>query len=133
MSSYSDKLKNPKWQKFRLEVFQRDGFACRFCGDKESTLHAHHLQYNGQPWEANIEDVITLCDKCHSGCEITLKMVRRICDSNRGLLFFMELIALLHRGNGANLLRIVDACYEMSVPENENDQQICQLASSEKA
>jgi len=26
MSAYSEKLKDPRWQKKRLEVFQRDGF-----------------------------------------------------------------------------------------------------------
>jgi hypothetical protein len=37
---YSDKLKDPRWQKKRLEVFERDGWCCQCCGDSESPLLA---------------------------------------------------------------------------------------------
>lgn len=42
-SAYSEKLKNPRWQKKRLEIFERDGWKCRACQDEKSTLHVHHL------------------------------------------------------------------------------------------
>ncbi len=57
---------DPRWQRKRLEIFERDGWACRWCGDKHSELHAHHLAYNGlPPWEVADELIITLCHKCH--------------------------------------------------------------------
>jgi hypothetical protein len=37
MSEYSDKLKNPKWQKIRLQVLERDEWCCQYCFDGEST------------------------------------------------------------------------------------------------
>ncbi len=63
---YSDKLKDPRWQKKRLEIFERDDFRCTFCDDKEQTLHVHHLQYNGLPWDTPNEFLITLCEDCHN-------------------------------------------------------------------
>lgn len=44
-SSYSEKLKDPRWQKKRLEVMESNEFCCEMCGDNESTLHVHHKEY----------------------------------------------------------------------------------------
>jgi hypothetical protein len=67
MSNYSDLLKNPKWQKKRLEIMSRDDFACSICGDDKSTLNVHHLFYKKgkKPWEYQDKALITLCDSCH--------------------------------------------------------------------
>jgi hypothetical protein len=67
MTEYLDKLKDPRWQKKRLEIFERDGWTCKKCEDSESTLHIHHLVYlNGKdPWEIPDGFLITLCQKCH--------------------------------------------------------------------
>lgn len=64
--NYSDLLKNPKWQKKRLEIMQRDNWICRSCNDAESELHVHHLCYSEEkPWNEPDENLITLCDTCH--------------------------------------------------------------------
>lgn len=65
--NYSDLLKHPKWQKKRLEIFQRDEFTCKVCGDTEATLHVHHKEYtNGhKPWEYDNSNLITVCEDCH--------------------------------------------------------------------
>jgi hypothetical protein len=66
MSTYSEKLKHPKWQKKRLEILQRDEFKCCGCLDSESTLHVHHNMYLGkEPWDTPNECLETLCDSCH--------------------------------------------------------------------
>jgi len=65
---YSDKLKNPKWQKRRLEILNRDNFTCQMCADAETELQIHHKRYSGEPHEAPDEDLITLCKHCHK-CE----------------------------------------------------------------
>jgi len=65
-SNYSDKLKSPLWQKKRLEIFNRDKFKCRLCGDTETTLHVHHKSYSGaDPWEISNKELITVCEHCH--------------------------------------------------------------------
>jgi len=65
---YLEYLKSPYWQKRRLEIFDRDGFMCRFCGDHTKQLHVHHLIYlpNKMPWEYKDEYLITLCSACHA-------------------------------------------------------------------
>ena len=63
--NYSEKLKSPKWQKKRLEVLNRDNFKCCSCGDEETELHVHHLKYTGEPYDAPLEDLQTLCKHCH--------------------------------------------------------------------
>lgn len=65
--AYLAKLRDPRWQKMRLEIMQRDGFSCQFCSDEKSTLHIHHLQYvrGKEPWEYSPEYLVTLCEFCH--------------------------------------------------------------------
>lgn len=65
--SYSEKLRDPKWQKTRLEVMKRDDFSCTSCKDKESTLNVHHCYYEGykDPWDYPLESLRTLCESCH--------------------------------------------------------------------
>ena len=68
MKNYSELLRDPRWQKKRLEVLQRDSFRCTDCGDETSTLHVHHLLYkqNKMPWEYLNCDLTTLCENCHT-------------------------------------------------------------------
>lgn len=68
--SYSDKLQDPRWQKLRLDVFNRDAFTCRSCNDSKTELNVHHLKYTGHPWQAPIDDLVTLCRHCHSCIEL---------------------------------------------------------------
>lgn len=65
--TYSEKLKDPRWQKKRLEVFQRDEFTCQICGDTENMLMVHHRIYlpDCDPWEYPDHLLITLCENCH--------------------------------------------------------------------
>ena len=67
MSKYSEKLKDPRWQKKRLEILERDKWTCQLCFDKESTLMVHHLNYNKgkNPWDYPNSGLTTLCQECH--------------------------------------------------------------------
>jgi hypothetical protein len=62
---YSEKLKDPRWQRKRLEVLSRDCWACLACGDKTQTLQVHHKEYHGDPWDAGMDSLETLCESCH--------------------------------------------------------------------
>lgn len=66
-SKYSEKLRDPRWQKKRLEVFERDKWACKNCNSTKNTLNAHHLYYElaTDPWEYPLRAFITLCQYCH--------------------------------------------------------------------
>ena len=67
MSEYSEKLKDPRWQKKRLQILERDEWVCQFCFDSESTLHVHHIAYEKgkEPWDINDSLLTTLCEECH--------------------------------------------------------------------
>lgn len=66
-SSYWQQLKDPKWQRRRLEIMQRDEFTCQNCFDSGCTLHVHHKHYvkGRKPWEYLDHELVTLCDRCH--------------------------------------------------------------------
>lgn len=79
-TEYGKKLLDPRWQKLRLEVFEKADFACEMCGDTKSTLHAHHKQYEKgkDPWEYEPEQLVSLCHSCHENthaCEDELSRV----------------------------------------------------------
>jgi hypothetical protein len=65
--TYSQKLRDPRWQKKRLEIFNRDEWACTICKDTTTELQVHHLRYifGKSPWDYENEMLQTLCSKCH--------------------------------------------------------------------
>jgi 5-methylcytosine-specific restriction endonuclease McrA len=66
---YSEKLKDGRWQMKRSQIIDRDGNRCQRCR-AERDLEVHHIHYNGEPWEAYDEDLITLCECCHLSIHI---------------------------------------------------------------
>lgn len=75
--NYSDLLKDPRWQKKRLEVLERAGWRCEACGRADSTLHCHHGYYekNLLPWEYDSLTLWCLCEGCH---ELTADYLRDV-------------------------------------------------------
>jgi hypothetical protein len=69
--TYSEKLRDPRWQKKRLEVMSGSKFECEFCGAKDKTLNVHHKLYRrgAQPWEYANGDLECLCEDCHKNTE----------------------------------------------------------------
>ena len=64
---YSEKLKDPRWQKLRLKVFERDNWECRWCNNTIATLTVHHLYYekDKEPWDYPLDAFLTVCEPCH--------------------------------------------------------------------
>lgn len=67
MNRYQKLLRDPRWQRKRLEIMQRDNWACVHCGDSTSELNVHHNRYitGHLPWEYADEHLTTLCKFCH--------------------------------------------------------------------
>lgn len=65
--TYYEKLRDPRWQKKRLEIMQRDEFMCRDCCSTTETLNVHHVAYKAKtdPWDYPDSDLVTLCEDCH--------------------------------------------------------------------
>lgn len=59
--------KDPRWQKLRLKVMERDEFKCRQCNSGDTTLNVHHHWYekDGNVWDSPMQALVTLCEDCH--------------------------------------------------------------------
>lgn len=81
--TYSEKLKDPRWQKRRLEILQRDGFQCQFgygnC-PPETELHIHHRRYirGKDPWDYHESDLVTVCADCHKSITNLKERIGRV-------------------------------------------------------
>jgi 5-methylcytosine-specific restriction endonuclease McrA len=59
--------RNVSYDDWRLSVFKRDRFCCRYCG-KKSNIVAHHLYSYAihVVLRTVIDNGVTLCTKCHN-------------------------------------------------------------------
>lgn len=68
VNDFFEQYKDPRWQKKRLKVMQRDNFMCISCQSVENTLNVHHkvpYRKETKPWEYEDDELITLCENCH--------------------------------------------------------------------
>lgn len=73
--TYKEQLLDPRWQKKRLEILDRDNWECKLCYDPGTTLHIHHLHYRKiLAWEYQEHELITYCKHCHSVVEFYKKI-----------------------------------------------------------
>lgn len=98
---YSELLKDPRWQKRRLEIMQRDNFTCQICGHSDKQLHVHHLCYDKykMPWEHDDDELITLCEDCHKAEHDSLKRIRKTVKLLTESLLMIEIEAILEAAN----------------------------------
>ena len=60
---------DPRWQKKRLKIMERDNFRCKSCQSTDETLNIHHIvpyRRDTKIWEYEDNELITLCEICHS-------------------------------------------------------------------
>ena len=72
---YMTKLRDPRWQKKKNGVLDRDGYACTWCGsglEGGRNLQVHHGYYSKgfEPWDYPDESLFTLCAPCHEQAEV---------------------------------------------------------------
>jgi hypothetical protein len=74
--SYAEKLKDPRWQKKRLEILEQRKWECEVCRNKDRTLDVHHGYYDWrlEPWEYPDGSYWVICEDCHK--IITIALVR---------------------------------------------------------
>lgn len=76
--SYSEKLKDPRWQRKRLEVMQKNGFKCQSCDSSTKTLHVHHKRYRKvDPWDYHFEELFCLCEDCHNSIHGLIERIEK--------------------------------------------------------
>lgn len=118
-SSYAAKLRDPRWQKKRLEIFKRDSFTCQLCWETQRELHCHHLFYEPgrEPWEADDSDLLTTCVVCHKEAEARKKALLSLLRSpTNGVI--IDAVIELHRRDPKELQNLLcEKLYqETSVP-----------------
>lgn len=73
-TSYSEKLRDPRWQKQKNSVLLRDNYTCQSCASTDIELHVHHQIYKGSnPWDTPEDALITYCKHCHFIVEFVKK------------------------------------------------------------
>ena len=99
--TYSEKLKDPRWQKKRLQILERDNWRCVNCTDSESQLHVHHKQYESKkmPWDYDDSNFITLCKECHDEVTAMGKRVLSLLHNERYFVAFWGLFQILDRSD----------------------------------
>lgn len=82
MSKWSSAFRDSRWQRKRLEIMERDGWACLGCGaaGEGVTLNVHHVYYESgrAPWEYPSEALVTWCETCHTAMHAKLKTIMQL-------------------------------------------------------
>lgn len=73
-SLVSEKVKHWAYQKGfnyghssrREAILNRDNYTCQVCGKKHTKLEVHHIKYRSQGGNNDENNLITLCEDCHS-------------------------------------------------------------------
>lgn len=65
--TYGELLRDPRWQKRRLEIMSRAEFHCEQCDDGGTTLNVHHKLYRkgAMPWDYTDDELACICENCH--------------------------------------------------------------------
>jgi 5-methylcytosine-specific restriction endonuclease McrA len=66
------RLDSTEYQDLHRRVLERDGWRCQFCGSR-TELQVHHIQSRAQLGADSVENLITLCSKCHRAIHLDLQ------------------------------------------------------------
>lgn len=112
--TYSETLKDPRWQKKRLKIFERDNWACRECRCTDDSLQVHHRKYErgAAPWDIADRFLVTLCERCH---ERATALHREASDMLRempvNLLFFaLDMLKQFSDGRAKQIETVFEYC-----------------------
>jgi hypothetical protein len=80
--SYSEKLRDERWQRKRQNVREKANYKCQDCGSQEK-LEVHHCyyKYGLEPWQYPIDSLRCLCSICHeTRGKIEMELRARLAD-----------------------------------------------------
>lgn len=125
--SYAELLRDPRWQKKRLEIMQRAGFACERCDSTERTLNVHHRYYERGlfPWDYPDDSLVCVCDTCHRHLDfVRVKAIRQI-----GLLDDIQLERVVGYARGL-VMNEASVCDDDNHCQAENYDVICGIVDA---
>ena len=50
----------------RAHALDRDNYTCQYCGKKNKRLEVHHIVYRSNGGNDDLDNLITLCENCHT-------------------------------------------------------------------
>lgn len=65
VGDYEEYIHSPEWRELRVQALKRDKYTCQMCGTGKN-VQVHHVNYKNLGTAQELEDVVTLCDDCHS-------------------------------------------------------------------
>lgn len=79
-TTYSELLKDPRWQKLRLKTLEAAGWKCEHCKNEEKTLNVHHRAYKSgaKPWDYEDVELQVLCETCHQNFHAIKKKIETV-------------------------------------------------------
>lgn len=97
--TYVELLRDPRWQKKRLEILASADWQCEICSDDESTLHIHHKEYfSGRDiWDYERNQLACLCSSCHEAYHSSKDLLKQVCST-------LNLDGPMNRSDAAYLL-----------------------------
>jgi len=110
--TYIELLRDPRWQKRRLEIFERDEWKCTNCDDKTKNLQVNHKQYRygAKPWEYEDWELETLCEDCHGRATKQSKLLKSVLPnltlSDADVLLGFAMALIMHRHGQSELLDV---------------------------
>lgn len=79
-NKYYEYLDSEQWRQKRNRILARDNYRCQKCGSAIN-LRVHHIRYPQEIGTEQDDDLITLCDSCHTYVHTT--DIRRRHNANR--------------------------------------------------
>lgn len=117
-ASYSEKLRDPRWQKLRLKIFEKNEFLCEDCGEQDKELHVHHSYYekSKEPWESKECYLKCLCYECHKLHGEHLDFIKEAMGRmNAGDLVTLEWTAMWLANGNCDALNALQGCVAASI------------------
>lgn len=116
---------SPEWQAIRSMRFAKDGFRCVDCGSIDN-LQAHHLS-NFDYDNPDIDQLVTVCEKCHNRRtneietqrRIAIKKIGELQDGKIERMYLVSAYIQKQRDNGQEYIKVcfsrwTDGAYECS-------------------
>ncbi len=73
---YEAYLLSAHWKALRQQAFERDNHQCTKCGNR-LRLRGHHVKYRGDLRKCTVDDILTLCEDCHTKLHLQQKKHRK--------------------------------------------------------
>jgi hypothetical protein len=73
---YEAYIQSAHWKRLRRQAFERDGFKCALC-ESTDRIQGHHLRYRQELDKSTVDEIQTLCFKCHDAYHMLQDMERK--------------------------------------------------------